>query len=159
MTSRNGAPGLEMDDESQMFSVAGTTIRQDEALRTLTTYPRRTPVVFDFLGTGVQRVLNEADVSRTRKVSSRIAHAQAAYFVARGTSTPWISGQPDLAEADPEADGLFVAMSDLYRHFVECAPKGVAFAEISKVLYVKYPGLYPIWAVTFGRLMPLSPDS
>lgn len=132
------------DDASQMMSVAGTSISQDEALRKLIKYPRRTPVAFDFLGTGPQGHLNEADVSRTRKVSSRISHAQATYFVDRGASAPWLSGQPDLANADPKSDGLFVSMNDLYWHFAEDAPKGVAFAKISKVLYVKYPSLYPI---------------
>lgn len=126
------------------ISVAGQTRGLKEALVRLINYPHKTPVVFDFPGPGEPGRLTADEVKRTRKVSSRISNAEVAYFVETAATAPWVDPRADLADADPQHQELFTAMTDLYWHFGDTAPKGVNFAKISKVLHVKQPHLYPI---------------
>lgn len=111
-------------------------------------YPRKTPAAFDLLGTGEPGKLTGNEVIRTRKISSRISNAEVSFFIDTGATAPWIDPAADLADADPSArpcdQNLFAAMTDLYWHFAENAPKGVSFAKISKVLHLKLPRLFPI---------------
>jgi hypothetical protein len=126
------------------ISVAGQTHSLQAALVRLTDYPHKTPVAFDFPGSGEQGRLTADEVKRTRKVSSRISNAEVAFFVETAVSAPWVDPRTDLADANPHRQELFTAMTDLYWHFGKTAPKGVNFAKISKVLHVKQPHLYPI---------------
>lgn len=126
------------------LSVAGKIRTIPEALEVMCTYPYKTPMAFDFVGSGEPGQLTVDEVMRTRKVSSRMSHKEAAYFVEAASTAPWIDADADLADADPREEGLFNDMSALYWHFAERAPKGVSIAKISKVLYLKYPQLYPI---------------
>lgn len=126
------------------ISVAGRFHTIPGALEVMRNYPHKTPAVFDFLGTGEPGQLTVDEVMRTRKVSSRMSYAEAEFFVAAAATANWVDVDADLADADPCQEGLFAEMSDLYWHFAERAPKGVSTAKISKVLYMKYPRLYPI---------------
>lgn len=132
-----------MTDE-QTLSVAGRIRTVSEALEVMRKYPYKTPVAFDFVGAGEPGKLTVDEVMRTRKVSSRMSRKEAAYFVDGASTAPWVDASADLADADPHQAGLFDAMSALYWHFAEPAPKGVSIAKVSKVLYMKYPQLYPI---------------
>lgn len=131
----------------QTLSVAGRDRTLEDALGVLERYPRKTPAAFDYIGPGDPHELTEQEVIRTRKISSRISNQEVSFFVEAAVTVPWISADADLANANPKSDGdenLFDAMSDLYWHFSENAPKGVSFAKISKVLHLKLPSLYPI---------------
>ena len=101
-------------------------------------------MAFDFVGTGMPGQLTVDEVLRTREVSSRMSYEEAVFFVSAATMATWVDVEAVLADADPSQEGLFTGMSDLYWHFAERAPKGVSTAKISKVLYLKYPHLYPI---------------
>lgn len=126
------------------IAVAGQSHSLQEAIERLVRYPYRTPVAFDFPGSGEPGRLTAEEVRRTRKVRSRISNAEVDFFVEAGDTAPWVDPRADLADADPHQQGLFTAMTDLYWHFGENAPRGVNFAKISKVLHVKQPHLYPI---------------
>lgn len=126
------------------ISVAGQTCSLQEALVRLINYPPKTPVAFDFPGSGEPGRLTADEVKRTRKISSRISNAEVEFFVRTAATAPWGDRRADLADADPQHQELFTAMTDLYWHFGENAPKGVSFAKISKVLHIKQPHLYPI---------------
>lgn len=134
-------------ETAQTLSVAGRIRTLEDAMGVIERYPRKTPTAFDYIGTGDPFKLTEQEVIRTRKISSRISNQEVSFFVETAATAPWISPGADLANADPDIDGhgnLFGAMTDLYWHFAEKAPKGVSFAKISKVLHLKLPGLYPI---------------
>lgn len=126
--------------------VAGKNMGQQEALGILAGYWARTPPAFDYPGPGNPGELTREEVVRTRVVSSRISNEQLSFFLSAGSTAPWLAAGPDadLEDADPDGQGLFEEMSDLYWHFAGSAPRGVSFAKVSKVLHVKYPGLYPI---------------
>lgn len=127
------------------ISVAGRIRSRSEAMKVFESYPAKTPSAFDLPGSGDPRHLTLQEVARTRKVSSRISHKEAAFFVETGQTAPWIEAGADLEDADPlAADGLFAAMTDLFEHFRVPAPKGVNFAKISKVLHLKQPSLFPL---------------
>ena len=100
-------------------------------------------MAFDYPGSGEAGQLTRDEVKRTRKVSSRISNAEIEFFVEAAATAPWVDPRADLADAHPHEE-LFSAMTDLYWHFGDIAPKGVSFAKISKVLYLKQPHLYPI---------------
>lgn len=127
----------------QTLTVAGHVKTVEDALGVLEQYPRKTPSAFDYPGAGDPGKLTAQEVIRTRKISSRISNKEVIYFVEASATAPWISAHANLVEADPEST-LFAAMTDLYWHFAEGAPKGVSFAKISKVLHLKQPNLYPI---------------
>jgi Family of unknown function (DUF6308) len=129
--------------ERCVLEVAGRALTVEEALKILELYPQKTPAAFDLVGCGELGRLTAEEVARTRKISSRISNDEAAYFVERSRTAPWMSVGEDLADA-AASSALFVRMTDLYWHFAEKAPKGVSFAKISKVLHLKQPGLYPI---------------
>lgn len=125
--------------------VAGATYSISEAFDQLKGYPWKTPLAFDLQCSGEPGQLTVDEVMRTRKVSSRMSHAEATLFVQVSATAPWVKDGADLGEADPqEADGLFSGMARLYWHFEERMPRGVSIAKISKVLYLKFPALYPI---------------
>jgi hypothetical protein len=123
--------------------VAGQTHSLQEVYARLVSYPRNTPVAFDYLGPGRPDILTAEEVRRTRKISSRISNAEVDFFVGAAVSAPWVDPGLDLGDADPDHQ-LFSDMTRLYWHFAESAPKGVNFAKISKVLHVKQPHLFPI---------------
>ncbi|MFK0042415.1 DUF6308 family protein [Paenarthrobacter sp. NPDC090517] len=127
----------------QALTVGGHVRTVEEALGVLEQYPRKTPAAFDYLGPGDVGKLTAQEVIRTRKISSRISNKEVAYFLGASETAPWIWTAADLADADPDGE-LFTAMTDLYWHFAEGAPKGVSFAKISKVLHLKHPSLFPI---------------
>lgn len=131
------------DEAKQELHVASHVRTIDEAIGILERYPRKTPAAFDYLGGGEPKKLTSQEVIRTRKISSRISNKEVTFFVETSATAPWIGTPADLANADPEGK-LFVAMTDLYWHFAENAPKGVSFAKISKVLHLKQPSLFPI---------------
>jgi len=127
------------------LDVAGTTWTIDAALDQFAGYPHKTPVRFDYSSRGEPGAISKADIARTHAVSSRISHAERDYFMSKAADAPWIAPDADLADADPnERGGLFDAMTDLFWHFEEHAPKGIAFAKISKVLHLKHPAAFPI---------------
>lgn len=132
-------------EATQTLSVAGHVRTLEDAMGVMERYPRKTPAAFDFLGPGELGKLTAQEVTRTRKISSRISNKEVTFFVDTATTAPWIKTSADLAHADPDAEGkLFASMTDLYGHFAGASPKGVSFAKISKVLHVKQPGLFPI---------------
>lgn len=103
------------------LSVAGKIRTIPEALEVMRKYPYNTPVAFDFVGAGEPGQLTVDEVMRTRKVSSRMSHKEAAFFVEGAKTAPWVDADADLADANPREQGLFVGMSDLYWHFaVDC---------------------------------------
>lgn len=126
----------------QALTVAGHVRTVEDALGVLEQYPRKTPAAFDYVGAGDLEKLTAHEVIRTRKISSRISNKEVTYFLEASETAPWIR-TADLANADPEGK-LFTAMTELYWHFAESAPKGVSFAKISKVLHLKQPSLFPI---------------
>lgn len=132
------SPGTE-----QALTVAGHVRSIKDALGVLEQYPRKTPAAFDYMGAGEPGKLTTHEVVRTRKISSRISNKEVKYFLEASETAPWIGAAADLANAAPDGD-LFAAMTDLYWHFAEGAPKGVSFAKISKVLHLKQPSLFPI---------------
>lgn len=127
------------------LTVAGTEFTVAQALTRFAKYPRKTPTLFDYPPRGDFGTISLEEIKRTRYLSSRISYAHGDWFIANAANAPWIPTDADLADADPEVrDGLFDGMSDLYRHFRENAPKGIAFAKIHKVLHVKYPAVFPL---------------
>lgn len=130
-------------DPTMSIRIGGQSKSLRDAFDRLVNYPAKTPAAFDFLGAGEPGLLTAEEVKRTRKVSSRISNAEVDFFVDAATTAPWVEPYADLADAEP-GNALFGAMTELYWHFGEVAPKGVSFAKISKVLYVKHPHLYPI---------------
>ncbi|MPV36712.1 DUF6308 family protein [Georgenia subflava] len=127
------------------LNIAGTTWTVNASLKRFAGYPRKTPIRFDYPLRGEHGVISNEDIARTHAVSSRISHAERDYFIDRAADAPWIAQEADLADADPnERGGLFDAMTDLFWHFEEHAPSGVAFAKISKVLHLKHPAAFPI---------------
>lgn len=64
------------------LSVAGKIHPIPGALEVMRKYPYKTPVAFDFVGAGEPGQLTVDEVMRTRKVSSRMSHKEAAFFVA-----------------------------------------------------------------------------
>lgn len=131
---------------SSGITVAGETLNQDEAMNRLVRYWSKTPPAFDYPGPGRSGTLTREEVVRTRKISSRISNDEVSFFLEAASTAPWIGdgSDADLEHADPATGGLFPEMTDLYWHFAGSAPRGVSFAKISKVLHLKYPGLYPI---------------
>jgi hypothetical protein len=126
------------------INVAGHARSLQEAMDIMVRYPRKTPMAFDLVGAGEPANLTAEEVRRTRKISSRISNNELAFFIETAETAPWIQSKADLADADPDSNGLFPTMTDLYWHFAERSPKGVNFAKISKVLHLKQPSLYPI---------------
>ncbi|WP_157731752.1 DUF6308 family protein [Arthrobacter sp. YN] len=127
------------------LTVAGKMYSLDAAMAKFVDYPGKTPLLFDLPGAGEHDQLTLQEVARTRKVSSRISHKEAAYFVDTAQTAPWIKTSADLEHADPRSEtGLFTAMAELFEHFRVPAPRGVNFAKISKVLHLKQPGLFPL---------------
>jgi hypothetical protein len=125
--------------------IAGEPVSVDQALDRLNSYPIQTPDVYDLPGPGEPNIITAEEIARTRKVSSRISHAEAEWFIATGTSAPWVSIDADLRDADPGETGqLYDAMLALYNHFESSAPTGISTAKISKVLHLKRPKLFPI---------------
>lgn len=93
------------------------------------------------------RRVDLAIVAATRKMNSKISHAQAGWFTAVAVAAPWdlVPVSADLRQADPEiAGGLWDDAAALYSHFYELRPSGVAVAKIHKVLHLLRPQLYPI---------------
>lgn len=128
-----------------VFTVAGVEFTLDQALERFSRYPRKTPLNFDYPPRGDFGTITLEEIRRTRYVSSRISYAHGDWFIAKAADAPWIPADADLADADPDVRGeLFDDMSDLYWHFAESAPKGIAFAKRHKVLHVKYPALFPL---------------
>lgn len=132
-------------EAAQTLSAAGHVRTLEDAMGVMERYPRKTPAAFDYPGPGEPEKLTAQEVTRTRKLSSRISNKEVAFFVETAVMAPWIIPSADLANADPDAGGkLFASMTDLYWHFAETSPKGVSFAKISKVLHLKQPSLFPI---------------
>ena len=126
--------------------IAGQTLSINECIDKLRLYPQRTLLRYDLPGPGVPNSLEREEVVRTRAVSSRISEAQVTWFLDRARDAPWPSpGADDLRDADPAvAGGPYDELVDLYNHFQNRAPRGIAMAKISKVLHVKRPAAYPI---------------
>jgi hypothetical protein len=70
---------------------------------------------------------------------------------------PCVRADADLADAAP-GSSEFDAMTALYWHFGDGAPKGVNFAKISKVLHLKNPSLFPFSIPTSSRPMQPPPE-
>jgi len=116
----------EVREKSTMsINVAGQTHSLQEALVRLINYPCKTPVAFDFPGSGEHGRLTADEVERTRKISSRVSNSELVLFVEAASSAPWVDSRADLADAGPRGE-LFTAMTDLYWHFSETAPKRAA---------------------------------
>jgi hypothetical protein len=129
------------------ITVAGVVV--EDALAKLVRYSGRTRTLerYDLLGPGQPDCLTQAEIARTRVVSSRISKREEQWLLSAAADAPWSCVQADasLAHADPaEVGGLYDDMSGLYSHFRQSAPRGLAGAKISKVLHLKRPHLYPI---------------
>jgi carbohydrate-selective porin OprB len=99
----------------QILTVTGAVYSTTEAFEKLKRYPWKTPLAFDLQGRGELGVLTMEEVVRTRTVSSRMSHAQAALFVSAADTAPWVDAAADLSDADPQTTGgLFDAMTNLY---------------------------------------------
>lgn len=80
-------------------------------------------------------------------LSSRISNTEEEWFIDRAKTAPWETVPPGsaLADADPcEVSGLYDSASNLYSHFRDAAPTGVAAAKVYKVLHLMRPNVFPI---------------
>ncbi|MCU1571975.1 MAG: hypothetical protein JWO93_57 [Micrococcaceae bacterium] len=124
--------------------VAGRAWSDAEALQRLRAYPFVTLVLFDFSDRGRPCELSAAEVMSTRYIGSGLSPEFARFVIDAAATAPWLAPDSDLAEAEPQEDGLFAAMEAPYRHFDDRAPRGLGMGKISKVLHLKLPGLYPM---------------
>ena len=104
---------------------------------------------------GTSTTVNEPIVAATRRVASRISCTQGEWFIETSQSAPWRLVPPgarlQMADASTR-NGLYDEALRLWNHFRENAPKGVAIAKISKVLYLVRPALFPILDSRMVRL-------
>jgi hypothetical protein len=114
-------------------------------------YARQHPLTlrdYDLADSGQPNLLTADEAWRSRRINSRITHAECDALERLALQAPWhtVSANADLADADPEQpDGLFAAAAAIYWHFTwpERTP-GIGVAKVHKVLHPKRPGLYPI---------------
>jgi hypothetical protein len=135
------------------ITVAGVPV-PDPARRIIeyVTTPRTdaTVEIYDLGGQGDACTLTSDEVTRTRKVSSRISNTERDdWFVPwAATCEPlWheVPADARLADADPSVDGgLYDAMLALFNHFDGAGRRRIGYGKISKVLHLKRPHLYPI---------------
>jgi hypothetical protein len=145
------------------LTIAGRLVPVETALETLAGYPAATTARYDLPGPGDRHTLTADEVLRTRVINSRIGKRETEWFVSRAAEgTPWVptdagSPEPALVDADPaEIGDLYDAATRLYDHFRGDRPRGVNLGKISKVLHVKYPGLYPILDTRLQRTYRLA---
>jgi Family of unknown function (DUF6308) len=104
-------------------------------------------LAYDLAGPGNPDALSPEEVARTRVISSRVSHQEAAWFVERAALAPWsaVSEHACLADADPMVDGgAYDDALTLYNYFAAAAPVQVGSSKLHKVLHLKRPHLYPI---------------
>lgn len=80
-------------------------------------------------------------------MNSRIGSAEADWFIQTARTAPFerVPANAHLKDADPTLPGgLYDQMLELWKHFETRAPKRVASAKISKVLYLMRPHAFPI---------------
>jgi hypothetical protein len=104
---------------------------------------------YDLGGQGDTSCLTHDEVTRTRKISSRISNDERAWFVRRAAECGplWgaVPANARLADADPSVHGgLYDHMLALFDYFAEAGKRGIAYGKTSKVLHLKRPHLYPI---------------
>jgi hypothetical protein len=135
------------------FRLASEQLSIEAALERLWYYPVPTLDRYDLPGKEDPNVLTRADVVRTRALASRISNREADWFVETAQDAPWsmVEVDAELGESAPGTAG-FIAMNDLYRHFLTRRLRGVALGKLHKVLHLCRPRLYPIldsklWAV------------
>jgi hypothetical protein len=88
-------------------------------------------------------------------MNSRISAEEEAWFLERSRTALWhvVPRDAVLATADASITGeLYDSAVELWTHFSSAAPKGVADAKISKVLYLMRPGMFPILDSRLQRL-------
>jgi hypothetical protein len=108
-----------------------------------------TVLAYDLGGQGDSSRLTHDEVTRTRKISSRISNDERAWFVRQAAECGplWHAVPVDarLVDADPSVHGgLYDHMLALFNHFDEANERGIGYGKISKVLHFKRPHLYPI---------------
>lgn len=79
------------EEQNRTFNVAGQKYDVQGAFVRLINYPSKTPVAFDFPGSGDADRLTADEVKRTRAVKSRISNLELDFFVERGATAPWVS--------------------------------------------------------------------
>jgi hypothetical protein len=132
--------------------VAGTLIR--DPIRRVRDYlsARGTRRTFEELHLRNDRSsnrLSHEDVVLTRRMRSRVSEDEAEWFVERGATARWrrLPAAAELRDAEPDTEAGRILLArgfDLYRHFFEERPSGVASAKIHKVLHVNRPAFVPI---------------
>ncbi|WP_230313546.1 DUF6308 family protein [Nakamurella alba] len=142
-----------------MMTVAGQDLSIEECVARLHKYAienHRAVEEYDDLVGGPLRSISPEQVRATRRMSSRISQAEVDWFVDRAaeTGTPWIEGaDSDLVDADPAVHGgLYDHALDLFDWFAGTGKMKIGTAKVSKVLYLKYPALFPILDSRLSRL-------
>jgi hypothetical protein len=105
---------------------------------------------YDLGGRGDAVRLTAEEVTRTRRMHSRISNAERddwflPWSAECGTLWRAIPVEARLADADPSVrGGLYDHMLALFDHFDGAGKRGIGYGKISKVLHLKRPHLYPI---------------
>lgn len=135
--------------QSPAIAVAGHVVRNPaHAIVAYLEQHGGTVTHYDFRAATFEQIT--ADLIRATRspwMGSRISAKEAAWFINRGTTSPWAAIPLDaqLKEADPVAvDGLYDRAALLWGHFWDARPVNVSTAKVSKVLYLMRPGLFPI---------------
>jgi hypothetical protein len=99
------------------------------------------------LKAGTYKEVSEQLIKSTRVFSSRISEKECKHFVDLASTAPWSGVKPGdcLSTADPqELGGLYDKGLQLWNHFSDECPKGIADAKISKVLHAMRPSFFPV---------------
>ncbi len=138
--------------------IANVTLEAETGWRALTEYAaaaKATVHYYDFAGGVAPAPHNGVDLldfGRLMFFGGQLAPDHAVALVEAAASADWASVPLDarLVDADPaddDRDRLYSTAESLYRHFLDADPR-VGAADVSKLLHLNRPALFPILDAT-----------